>query len=124
MGKIEKLLVATMITFVLVLALVLVTEAQDTSLCDSNPALYISFGTYCLNPVMFNIPEMPHPIGTILLVQANGGTDFGIVSGYSWQRIEQRYAYWVITKPADWNMNPPFAGEYQIIFPENVYGAR
>lgn len=106
------------------LVLVMGSEAQDISSCDANPVLYQVFGIYCLNPVQHNIPEMIHPIGSILLFQDGHVTDMGIVSGYSWQPKEQRYAYWLITRPANWNSSPPFAGEYKVALPENIYGVQ
>lgn len=126
MGNVEKRLTLILIIVTVLAALLVmsITEAQDTSSCDSDPALYAAFGAYCLNPVTWNISEMEYPIGTILLFWDGSATDMGIISGYSWYRNQERYVYWVITRPADWKRNPPFGGEYKIVFPEDAYGVQ
>lgn len=122
----EKRIVLILIIIMVVSGnlLLINTQAQDTTSCDNDPVLYQVFGIYCLNPVTWDIPEMQHPIGSIVLFWDGSQTDMGIVSGYSWQPKEQLYAYWIIVSPADWNRNPPFAGEYKIALPNEVYGVR
>lgn len=102
------------------------SQAQDTRSCESDPILFDVFGHYCLNPVTFNIPEMRVPIGTQILfldTQINQ-TDLGFIAGYSWYVNQERYIYWVVTRPADYSLTPPFGGEYKIVFPESVYGVQ
>lgn len=71
---------------------------RDTSLCDAHPTLYHDFGPECLNPVQYNLPGM-YPIGTPV-------QNRGVITGYYWNVVEQRYWYTSAAGSQGW-MFPP-----------------
>lgn len=91
--------------------------ADYNASCEVDRSLYYYFGTYCLHPVYWSIPNYS-PIGTALGFQntETGQEDIGRVTTYYWDIPSQRYVYQLLWKPSP----DPFQRRYALVAPENI----
>lgn len=91
--------------------------------CNSNPNMFDYFGPHCLNPVTWNVDgiiQQPYPtyeIGLwVYFTNDDGSTDGGVIEGYTWDFVTERYMYWVMVQMPFGN----FGGAFDRIAPERV----
>jgi hypothetical protein len=107
--------------FILIVAALLIGTVAAQESCDASIQYY--FGPHCINPVPYNLGGF-YPIGSYVeFHRADTSTDIGRVTGYSWQKERQAYAYYLAIGPFYQLVPGGISGVNEVVMPEQIFAA-